>query len=95
MMATRDARGRFASTVWEQATRDSSEMQWSAVSSSNVAAVGYNAGDRLLGVTFLNGSSYWYFDVPEGIYETLLGAASVGGTLHQLVKGHYAYERVG
>ena len=89
----RDALGRFASVDWT-ASIDADEWIWSAVSSSNVAAVGYNAGTHQLGVTFLNGSTYYYAGVPEEVYEALLHAGSVGKTLHAVVKGHYGYERV-
>ncbi len=92
-MAVRDALGKFASLAWTPAFE--SETMGTAVSSSNVAAVGYNPNTRVMDVTFNSGSIYNYFDVPLDVYETLISASSVGGTLHQIVKGHYAYERVG
>ncbi len=92
MMATRDAFGRFASLLW-QANVDSEKMG-QVVSSSNVAAVGYDPNTKTMDVTFNSGSVYNYFDVPMGIYEALISADSVGKTLHAIVKGHYAYERV-
>jgi hypothetical protein len=94
-MKTRDAFGKFASPVWDEAFNDSDETVWSVVNSSNVAAVGYNAGKRVLGVTFNNGSSYQYFDVDESVFEGLRSAGSVGKYLHQVVKGHYSYQKVG
>ena len=93
MMATRDAAGRFVSTVWDQYT-EANEMTWSVVSSSNVSAVGYNPGTHTLGVSFLNGTSYEYDDVDEPIYEALRTAQSVGGFLARFIKGHYSYRRV-
>jgi KTSC domain len=94
-MATRDAYGRFATSVLSDFLSDAeSQMRWQPVSSSNVAAVGFNPAINVLGVRFLNGSEYHYYDVPEDIAQSLESASSVGGFLHAFVKGHYAYERV-
>ncbi len=94
-MAVRDALGKFASPVWSDAFVEQDEMTWHVVNSSNVGSVGYNAGRKILGVTFLNGSAYEYSDVPEAVFEALLSASSVGKTLHAMVKGHYSYQKVG
>ena len=92
-MAIRNALGQFSSLSFNPSI-DEDTWTWSAVSSSNVAAVGYNEGTSTLGVTFLNGSTYYYSAVPITIYESLLLAPSVGSFLHHNVKGAYAYERV-
>lgn len=92
-MSVRDALGRFASDVWDSSV-DTDSMEWSVVSSSNVAAVGYNPGRSILGVSFLNGSTYNYFDVDPDTFEMLRSAGSVGKFLAYVIKGHYAYERV-
>jgi hypothetical protein len=71
-------------------------MEYIPVSSSNVAAVAYNAPTNTLGVRFLNGSEYHYFGVPEEIFEALKSATSVGTYLNAAVKkGGYSYQRVG
>jgi len=68
---------------------------WVSVSSSNVGSVGYNDLESAMRVRFLNGSEYEYDGVPRGVFEGMVGAASVGKYLAYNVKGHYAYARVG
>jgi hypothetical protein len=68
-------------------------VEWQPVSSSNVAAVGYVPDFARLHVRFHNGSSYVYLDVPESIYNGLLGAASVGRYLHLMVKNRFGFIR--
>lgn len=69
-------------------------MEMHNVDSSNVAAVGYEEDSQTLQVEFNNGGTYQYFDVPQAIFEGLLGASSVGQYLNQNVKGSYRYSRV-
>ncbi len=64
------------------------------VSSSNVAAVGYDPNTQTLEVEFNNGSIYQYFDVPQTIYEALVSAESVGKFLNAQIKGYYRYAKV-
>lgn len=71
-------------------------MDYVSVSSSNVAAVGYDDLTNTLGVKFLNGSEYHYGGVPKEVYEGLLSASSVGSYFDQHVKkAGYGYSRVG
>jgi hypothetical protein len=69
-------------------------MEMHNVDSSNVAAVGYEEDSQTLQVEFNNGSTYQYFDVPQAIFDDLLGASSVGQYLNKIVKGTYRYSRV-
>lgn len=69
-------------------------MQREAVSSSNVAAIGYEESSSTLEVEFLDGSVYQYFDVPQNVYEGLKSASSIGGYLAKVIKGAYRYSRV-
>jgi hypothetical protein len=64
------------------------------VSSSNVAAVGYDPNTQTLQVEFNSGSIYQYFDVPQTIYEALISAESVGKFLNAQIKGYYRYAKV-
>lgn len=64
------------------------------VSSSNIAAVGYDAESQRVYVQFLNGSIYAYKGVPEHEFENLLTAASVGSYLNRNYKNVYPYERL-
>ena len=63
------------------------------VSSSNIAAVGYDAGNQTVYVQFLNGSTYAYKGVPEHEFQNLLTAPSVGSYLNRNFKNVYPYER--
>lgn len=65
------------------------------VSSSNIAAVGYDAANQMVFVQFLNGSIYAYKGVPEHEFEGLKTASSVGSYLNRNYKNIYPYERVG
>jgi len=64
------------------------------VSSSNIAAVGYDAASQFVYVQFLNNSMYVYKGVPEHEFEALLSASSVGSYLNRNFKNIYPYERV-
>lgn len=64
------------------------------VSSSNIAAVGYDAVNQMVYVQFLNGSVYAYKGVLEHEFENLRTAASVGSYLNRNYKNIYPYERV-
>jgi len=67
------------------------EMQ--PVSSSNIAAVGYDTDSQMVYVQFLNGSTYAYKGVPEHEFENLRTAPSVGSYLNRNYKNVYPYER--
>lgn len=64
------------------------------VSSSNIAAVGYDADSQTAYVQFLNGSLYAYKGVPQHEFENLRTASSVGSYLNRNYKNVYPYERV-
>ena len=65
------------------------------VSSSNVRSIGYDEATKTMRVRFHNGGVYDYSDVPPEIYHSVLYSESVGGSLHQNVKGRYDYRRQG
>jgi hypothetical protein len=69
-------------------------MRRQPVSSSNIAEVGYDEGQRILEVLFHNGSVYQYFDLPPHIYNELLQASSIGQYLNANIKGNFRYARV-
>ncbi len=64
------------------------------VTSSNVASIGYRGRDRVLIVSFKNGSRYEYDGVPLTVFAALFGAESVGQYLNRGVKGTYPYRQV-
>ena len=63
------------------------------VSSSNIAAIGYDTENQAVYVQFLNGSIYAYKGVPEHEFENLRTAPSVGSYLNRNFKNVYPYER--
>lgn len=69
-------------------------MEMTPVSSSNIAAVGYDEDSQTLQIEFHNGTNYQYFDVPERIFTELRDAASVGAYLASNIKGVYRFSRV-
>ena len=64
------------------------------VSSSNVAALGYDAATQVVYVEFNNGTTYTYSGVPEHVYQALDNAASIGSYLHHNLKNVYPYQRI-
>lgn len=69
-------------------------MEMTPVSSSNIAAVGYDEGSQTLQIQFINGTSYQYFDVPEQIFIELRDAGSIGAYLASNIKGVYRFSKV-
>lgn len=65
-----------------------------AVSSSNVASVGYDQYSNTLEIEFHSGGVYQYSGVPQNIYTNLVNASSVGSYLAHHVKGVYSYRRI-
>ena len=63
------------------------------VSSSNIAAIGYENG--ILHIRFHSGGLYEYSDVPESVYRGLMSACSHGQFFHAHIKSNYAYRRIG
>lgn len=64
------------------------------VVSSNLVSVGYDPQSMTLEIEFQGGAVYQYFDVPESVYNELLGAPSVGKFFAAQVKGVYRFARV-
>lgn len=74
-------------------------MDRHSVSSSHVAAVGWESDDEnstvgTLEVEFNDGSVYQYHLVPEGEFHGLRQAGSVGTYLLNNIKGAYSYAKV-
>ena len=64
------------------------------VTSSNLAAVGYDADNKTLYVTFKNGTTYVYSGVPATTYQSLLGAESLGSFFHTSIRSEFPYSKV-
>ncbi|MCY7407678.1 MAG: KTSC domain-containing protein [Alkalinema sp. CAN_BIN05] len=71
-------------------------MNRTAVSSSNLASVGYDSSAQVLEVEFLHGGIYQYSGVPSSVYSGLIAASSHGSYFDQYVKkAGYSYRKVG
>ncbi|HYH06157.1 MAG TPA: KTSC domain-containing protein [Thermoanaerobaculia bacterium] len=64
-------------------------MRTQRVSSSVVVAVGYDAPRRILEVTFRNGRTYYYVNVPPAVYRSFMSAESIGTFLNEVIKPKY------
>jgi uncharacterized protein len=69
-------------------------MKRTHVESSNIESIGYDSKSQTLEIEFLNGTIYQYFDVPEKVFEELMGADSQGRYLNANIKGIYRYSKV-
>jgi hypothetical protein len=65
------------------------------VTSSSIAAVGYDRGARTLYLIFReSGAIYAYFDVPSNAHAALMRADSKGTFVNTRIKPNYAYEKL-
>ena len=64
------------------------------VSSSNIAAVGYDLGTQTLTIEFRSGGTYEFYDVPEEVFQGLMAASSHGPYFQSEIRGRYRYVRV-
>lgn len=71
------------------------EIRMIPVVSSNVESIGYDSETQTLRVSFLNGSTYEYKNVPDIEFENFKNAPSIGSYLAHNIKGRYPYEKVG
>lgn len=67
-------------------------MQMEPVTSSMIAAVGYDDEKQQLTVQFNNGRTYNYGGVPQSEYNNLVTAPSVGSYFAQNIKNIYRVE---
>jgi len=63
------------------------------VSSSNINSIGYDRQSRVLEVEFSSGDVYQYFDVPEHLYNVLMGTSSKGQFLNEHIKYNFRYQK--
>lgn len=63
------------------------------IKSSNVKSVGYDPETKTLAVEFNGGGVYHYHDVEKDVHEGLVSARSVGGFIHNNIKGAYRHSK--
>lgn len=66
-------------------------MQLDPVESSMLAAVGYDANLKALVVLYNSGRAYQYLEVPQEVFQGLLGSRSKGRYMLDHVIDHYPY----
>lgn len=69
-------------------------MQRQAVSSSNIASIGYDSRSQTLEIEFRSGGLYEYYDVPEGVYSDFMAAGSHGTYFHDHIKEKYRFAKL-
>jgi DNA helicase HerA-like ATPase len=69
-------------------------MERDMVDSSAVVSIGYERSSGTLEVEFKNGGLYQYYNVPEPIYQELMGSDSKGTFLNVYIKPAYPCSRV-
>lgn len=69
-------------------------MQRISVSSSNIAAIGYDPDSNTLEIEFNDGSIYQYFGVSVLVYQELMNAPSHGKYFAQNIKNDYEYQKI-
>lgn len=62
--------------------------------SSNIASARYEDVEQILEITFHNGGTYQYYDVPAQVATAFGQAESKGSFLARAIKGNYRYAKV-
>jgi hypothetical protein len=68
-------------------------MLATAVESTTLATVGYDATVQLLWLEFRSHAVYCYLDVPAAVYHALLEADSKGAYFNRHIRGCFPYQR--
>lgn len=70
-------------------------MEMQSVSSSNLAAIGYDYDTATLRVEFIKSGLYEYYGVSTDVYDGFLGASSIGTYFDQFIKkGGYTFSKL-
>lgn len=69
------------------------EVQMVPVSSSTVAAIGYDSEQMRIYVRFNGGQSGYYEGCDAGLFQAFLDSDSKGSFVHRRLKGVYPYMR--
>lgn len=62
--------------------------------SSNLDTAEYDTDTETLTINFYSGSSYEYYNVPQGVWSGLQAAGSAGSYFHRVVKPRFSYTQV-
>lgn len=69
-------------------------MERVPVSSTNVAAIGYDEDTEILEIEFTNGAVYQYFGVPSGEFNGFMGSDSKGKFFNANIKNRYSVSKL-
>lgn len=69
-------------------------MERLAVSSSNLASVGYDNTSLTLEVEFNHGGVYQYYNITEDVYTDLMNAGSIGSYFNNNIRNVYPTQKV-
>ena len=64
------------------------------VSSSTIAAIGYDEEREILEVEFVSGALYRYLGVPDEVFDALWAAPSKGKFFNEHIRDAYPWEQV-
>lgn len=80
---------------WKETHDVLDALEWEAVESSAIRETAYSWLWGAAAVRFHSNPAavYVYYDVPEDVYNELVGADSVGGYYNACIKGQYVCER--
>ncbi len=71
-----------------------SRIRREAVTSSNVASIGYSRHLHALEIEFTRGAVYRFLDVPTIVYRELIASDSKGRFIAEHIRGRYRFVRV-
>lgn len=69
-------------------------MRMQEIDSSAIAAVGYDAEQQILRLTYRGGETYDYLDVPPEEFREFMSAPSRGICANKIIKPNYEYRKV-
>ncbi len=69
-------------------------MEHTQVTSSHIAAIGYDQKEQLLEVIFTNGNTYQYKGVPVELHKSLMESPSKGAFLHRYIAPQFPAQKV-
>ena len=69
-------------------------MELHRVSSSSINSIGYNSLTLTVGVKFITGALYEYYQVPESVYNMFNNASSKGTYLANHIEDKFKYRKV-
>lgn len=68
-------------------------VEMKPVKSSNISAIGFDAENKALHVSFRNGTSYIYHDVDAEKHAALMKADSVGSHFHAHIRNGHKFTK--